>query len=45
MEANPSINANNNSLTLMNVSSSWQAVAKETVIILAVGLDQWRMRA
>ncbi len=35
----------NNGLTLMNVSSSWQEVAKGTVLILAVGLDQWRMRA
>ena len=34
----------NNGLTLMNVSSSWQEVAKGTVLILAVGLDQWRMR-
>ena len=35
----------NNGLTLMNVSSSWQEVAKWSVLILAVGLDQWRMRA
>ena len=35
----------NNGLTLMNVSSSWQEVAKGSVLILAVGLDQWRMRA
>ena len=35
----------NNGLTLMNVSSMWQEVAKGTVLILAVGLDQWRMRA
>ena len=35
----------NNGLTLMNVYSSWQEVAKGTVLILAVGLDQWRMRA
>lgn len=34
----------NNGLTLMNVSSMWQEVAKGTVLILAVGLDQWRMR-
>ena len=35
----------NNDLTLMNVSSSWHEVAKGTVLIIAVGFDQWRMRA
>jgi len=35
----------NNGLTLMNVSSYWQDVAKGAVLIAAVGLDQWRMRA
>lgn len=35
----------NNGLTLLNVSSFWQDVTKGTVLLLAVGLDQLRVRA
>jgi len=34
----------NNGLTLLNVSSFWQDVTKGTVLLLAVGLDQLRVR-
>ncbi|MDB5561972.1 MAG: transporter permease [Hyphomicrobiales bacterium] len=35
----------NNGLTLLNVSSFWQDVTKGAVLLLAVGLDQLRVRA
>jgi len=35
----------NNGLTLLNVSSFWQDVTKGTVLLLAVGLDQLRVRS
>ena len=35
----------NNGLTLMNVSSFWQDVTKGAVLLLAVGLDQLRVRS
>ena len=35
----------NNGLTLLDVSSFWQEVTKGTVLLLAVGLDQLRVRA
>lgn len=35
----------NNGLTLLNVSSFWQDVTKGVVLLLAVGLDQLRVRA
>lgn len=35
----------NNGLTLLNVSSFWQDVTKGSVLLLAVGLDQLRVRA
>ncbi len=35
----------NNGLTLLNVSSFWQVVTKGAVLLLAVGLDQLRIRA
>lgn len=35
----------NNGLTLLNVSSFWQDVTKGSVPLLAVGLDQLRVRA
>ncbi|MGO8105587.1 hypothetical protein AB9F46_35180, partial [Rhizobium leguminosarum] len=34
----------NNGLTLMNVSSFWQDVTRGVVLLLAVGLDQLRLR-
>ena len=35
----------NNGLTLLNVSSFWQDVTKGAVLLLAVGLDQLRVRS
>jgi ribose transport system permease protein len=35
----------NNGLTLLNVSSFWQDVTKGAVLLLAVGLDQLRIRS
>jgi ribose transport system permease protein len=35
----------NNGLTLLNISSFWQDVTKGAVLLLAVGLDQLRVRA
>lgn len=35
----------NNGLTLLNVSSFWQDVTKGSVLLLAVGLDQIRIRS
>ncbi len=34
----------NNGLTLLNVSSFWQEVTRGSVLLLAVGLDQVRVR-
>jgi ribose transport system permease protein len=34
----------NNGLTLMNVSSFWQDVTRGVVLLMAVGLDQLRVR-
>jgi ribose transport system permease protein len=34
----------NNGLTLLNVSSFWQQVTRGVVLLLAVGLDQVRVR-
>jgi ribose transport system permease protein len=34
----------NNGLTLLNVSSFWQDVARGTLLILAVSFDQLRLR-
>jgi len=34
----------NNGLTLLNISSFWQDVTKGAVLLLAVGLDQLRVR-
>jgi ribose transport system permease protein len=34
----------NNGLTLVNVSSFWQEVTRGSVLLLAVGLDQVRVR-
>ena len=35
----------NNGLTLLNVSSFWQDVTKGVVLLLAVSLDQLRIRS
>lgn len=38
------LGALNNGLTIINVSSFWQEIARGSVLILAVGLDQVRIR-